>query len=99
MDKTFAELVYGPEVARQLAAFEECMAAVEARHEAFFRTTQSKYAPDGDDQPATLGEFYIHQYNAHSSSISIEPELPEHIAAECRACFAKCFGPSAPEQI
>lgn len=91
MEPSYTEMFYGAEFAAKLASFQECMAKVESRHLAYFESVSSKFASEGEERPAILSEFYIHQYSSHNTSIGFTDGLPDYIIDECLACFNKHF--------
>ena len=91
MEPSYTEMFYGAEFAAKLASFQQCMGDVESRHQAYFDSVTSKFAKEGEERPARLSEFYIHQYSTHNTSIGFTDGLPDYIIDECLACFNKYF--------
>ncbi|RZJ58298.1 MAG: hypothetical protein EOO55_01160 [Hymenobacter sp.] len=69
-----------------MQAIKEGLRAIEAKHHAYFAITRSRYAPPGEHKPATLAEFVQPWWVNHQLTLTIEPTLPQDIAAECLAC-------------
>jgi hypothetical protein len=66
-----------------------CLHQVEVKHQDYFNSLRSAYAPAGEERPAQLREFVFLPCQENEMHLQIREELRTDIADECRACLKK----------
>jgi hypothetical protein len=79
-------------LATQLAAFWQGLTELERHYQAYFTTTPSRRSRWREQQPSTLAENVVLQYQSLPVRLSLHPDLPAYIAQDTRALFEQVFG-------
>jgi glycosidase len=78
--------LYGEEVAKKMDAVTIALEEVNQKHKEYFADIKSRFK---EDEPSSLSEFTILQWNSQGASFSASSELRPDIAEEARQAFSK----------